>query len=147
MCLPNFFVLNTLLGLRDDFGSALRGVLAAQATVAVALLSLLPVVLFAYACTENYRFAIIVNGVFFALASLAGQRTLVRHYQPLVEKNKLHLIGRWVWILLYFFVAIQLAWVLRPFVGSPGLEVIFFRAEAWSNAYVVIFRDVLGFGN
>ena len=146
VCLPNFFVLNTLLGLRDDFAAAIRGVLAAQATVAVALLSLLPVIVFFYASSSDYRLALFTNGVIFALATLAGQRTLNRHYAPLVRANRRHEIARWSWMVLYIFVAIQLAWVLRPFVGSPDLEVSFFREEPWDNAYVVIVRDVLGFG-
>ena len=35
ICLPNFFVVNAMLGLRDDFSAALRAVVTAQATVAV----------------------------------------------------------------------------------------------------------------
>ena len=42
----------------------------------------------------------------------------------------------WVWLLIYAFVGIQVAWVARPFVGSPELVTRFFRADAWSNAYV-----------
>jgi hypothetical protein len=33
-----------------------------------------------------------------------------------------------------------MGWVLRPFIGDPGAPVQFFRAEAWSNAYVVVFK-------
>ena len=42
ICLPNFFVLNTVSGLRADFGEALRGAVATQACLAVALASLAP---------------------------------------------------------------------------------------------------------
>lgn len=144
VCLPSFFVLNTLLGLRDDFSAALRAVLAAQATVALALCALLPIILFVYASNGDYRFAVSANGVCFALATLAGQRTMNRHYAPLVRADARHRVGRRAWVVLYVFVAIQLAWVLRPFIGSPDLEVSFFREQAWSNAYVVIVRDILG---
>jgi hypothetical protein len=139
-------VLNTLLGLREDFAAALRAVLAAQATVAVTLLALFPVVVFAYSCSGNYRFAVFINGVFFALATLAGQRTMSRHYRPLVLANRRHEVGRWSWMVLYVFVAIQLAWALRPFIGYAGMPVRFFREGAWSNAYVVIVRDLFGLG-
>lgn len=146
VCLPSFFVVNTLLGLRDDFPSAMRAVFAAQATVAIALLALLPIILFIYASSDDYRFAIQANGCLFLLATLAGQRGLDRHYRPLVAKEPRHRIARRLWVVLYVFVAVQLAWVLRPFIGSPNLEVRFFREGAWSNAYVVLFKDVLGFG-
>ena len=35
LCLPGFFVLNTLAGLRDDFGEALQAILAGQAGLSV----------------------------------------------------------------------------------------------------------------
>ena len=40
------------------------------------------------------------------------------------------------------FVAIQMAWVLRPFIGSRDLPPQFFREEAWSNAYVQLVHIV-----
>ena len=144
VCLPNFYVVNTLLGLRDDFAAALRGILAAQAAVAVGLLSLAPLVLVLYQSSESYRLAILGNGACFALATLVGQRVLGRHYEALIRRNPRHAIGRGAWLGLYVFVAIQLAWVLRPFVGSPGLPTRFFREAAWSNAYVEILRRFFG---
>ena len=138
VCLPSFYVVNTILGLRDDFAVAFRGILAAQASVAICLASLAPVTVFSYVATNNYRLAILMNGFYFAIATLAGQITLSRHYEPLVQLNPRHRLGRRAWILLYIFVAIQLAWVLRPFVGAPDIPTQFFRTEAWSNAYVVV---------
>ena len=145
VCLPNFFVVNTLFGLRDDFQSALRGVVAAQATMAVVLASLAPLTLWMYASTDDYNFAILMNGAFFLFAALFGQVTLARHYEPLSRRNPRHRYGKSAWLTLYVFVAIQLAWVMRPYVGDPNLPVAFFREDAWSNAYVAVFRHVLGF--
>jgi len=51
-------------------------------------------------------------------------------------------------ILAYAFVGIQMAWLLRPFVGAPNTPVRFFREEAWGNAYVVVVKlllEVFGF--
>lgn len=146
VCLPNFYVVNSVLGLRDDFSAALRGVAAAQATLAVTLAALAPVTVLAYVSLPIYRHALLWNGVVFAIATVAGQRTLARHYAPLVRKDPRHQIARAVWAVLYVFVAIQLAWVLRPFVGDPSLPARFLRDDAWSNAYVVVFRDVLRLG-
>ena len=142
ICLPNFFVVNTLLGLRDDFAAACRGIIAAQATVGVALASLSPVILFIHASTDNYRVVVLMNGVVFAIATLAGQVTLNKHYRVLVASNPRHDVGRIAWVTLYVFVAIQAAWVLRPFIGAPDLPSQFFRADPWSNAYVTIAEDI-----
>jgi hypothetical protein len=136
---------NTLLGLRDDFARAFRGVLAAQATMAVVLAALAPVTLWAYASSADYDLAIFLNGGLFLVATLVGQVVLSRHYRPLIEGNPRHRLGKATWLTLYVFVAIQLAWVLRPFVGSPGLDAAFFREDAWSNAYVSLFRRIWSF--
>lgn len=44
--------------------------------------------------------------------------------------------------LLYIFVAIQMAWTLRPFVGDPNPEVpiVFLRSGEIDNAYLEVFR-------
>ncbi len=145
VCLPNFFVVNTLLGLREDFASAFRGVLAAQATMAVALASLAPITLWAYASSSDHDLAVLLNGVLFLVAALVGQVTLSRHYRPLISRDPRHRVGKAVWVTLYMFVAVQLAWVLRPFVGHPSMQVEFFREDAWSNAYVAVFRHFWNF--
>jgi hypothetical protein len=147
VCLPSFFVLNTLLGLRADFAAACRGLFAAQATLAVVLASLAPLTVVAYGSSGDYRFAVLWNGFPFLLATLAGQATLARHYAPLIARDPRHRIARAAWLVLYVFVAIQLAWVLRPFVGAPRSATRFFREDAWSNAYLVLTKaigDLLG---
>ena len=49
-----------------------------------------------------------------------------------------------IWVGLYAFVGMQMGWMLRPFIGDPGLPVAFFRQEPFSNAYVVIARLIFG---
>ncbi len=142
VCLPNFYVVNTLLGLRDDFAAACRGIFAAQATLAITLAALAPVTLLVYVSSDDYDLAILSNGVAFLIGTIAGQVTLQRHYRALIAANPRHRIGRFAWVVLYVFVAIQLAWVLRPFVGSLSIPTRFFREDAWSNAYVVVIDAV-----
>lgn len=140
VCLPNFYVVNALLGLRDDFPAAFRGVLAAQTTVSVVLAALAPVTAFTYVAGVSYDVAVLLNGAAFAVAAAGGQLVLLRHYRVLIARDPRHRIGRAAWLVLYCFVAVQLAWVLRPFVGSPSKETSFFREDAWSNAYVVLWQ-------
>ena len=47
-------------------------------------------------------------------------------------------------ISIFSLVGMQMGWMLRPFVGTPGRPVTFFREEPFSNAYVVIARLVFG---
>jgi hypothetical protein len=138
LCLPNFFVVNTLLGLREDLAAAFRAVLTAQGTVSLTLAGLAPLTAVHYVSTESYPVAILANGVAFLVASACGQVTLARHYAPLIERNPRHRLARGAWLVLYVFVAVQMAWILRPFVGEPELATQFFRRGAWGNAYVEV---------
>ncbi len=143
ICLPNFFVLNTILGLRDDFASACRAVFIAQATMAATLAALAPVTAAFYALDLRYSSAVVLSGCVFLIGALAAQTTLTRHYAPLIAKDPRHRIALRTWIALYIFVGIQAAWVMRPYVGAPMMETAFFRRNAWSNAYVVVVDDVV----
>jgi hypothetical protein len=142
LSLPSFFVLNTLLGLREDFRRVLSALVAAQAVLTVVLLALAPFTAFWYACSADYTHAQLFNGIMFAAASFAAQWTLRRNYQPLIARRPRHRTLQRVWLVIYIFVGIQMAWVLRPFVGSPAMPVQFFREEAWGNAYEVVVRII-----
>jgi hypothetical protein len=136
--LPSFFVLNTLLGLRRDLADAVRAVMATQAGLAIVLASLAPFTLLWYASSADYEAALRFNGLMFAAASLAGQALLRGYYRPLVQRNPRHRWMLWTWLAIYVFVGIQMAWLLRPFVGAPGSPVQFLRREGWGNAYEVV---------
>ena len=140
LSLPSYFVLNTLLGVRSDFGAAWRAVMASQAGLAIVLASLAPLTAFWYASSADYRAAIFFNALMFAVASVSAQWLLRRSYRPLIERDPRHRPLLRTWIVLYAFVGIQMGWNLRPFIGVPDGPVRFFREGAWENAYVVVAR-------
>jgi hypothetical protein len=144
LSLPSFFVMNTLLGTRDDFRDALRAHLQAQAALTIILLSLAPLTLTWYAGNDVYSQAILFNAVMFGLASLSAQMVLRRLYEPLIRRNANHRLLLRAWLVLYAFVGIQLGWVLRPFIGRPGSPVRFFREGAWGNAYIELWKHLQG---
>ena len=138
LSLPSFFVLNTLLGLRNDFTRVVTSLLATQASLTVMLGSLAPVTAFWYVSSSEYQPAILFNGLIFAVASISAQWLLRREYRPLIARHPAH---RWMlrtWIVIFVFVGIQMGWVLRPFIGNPHAPVQFFREDSWSNAYEVV---------
>lgn len=46
------------------------------------------------------------------------------------------------WLAGNLFLGSQLSWILRPFIGSPGLRVEFLRSDAFSgNFYEAVFRS------
>ena len=143
LCLPSFFVINTIAGLREDFGRVLRAVIGTQSCVTVVLASLAPFTAVWYLSSADYKLALLFNALMFGVASVAAQVVVRRYYGPLIRRSRRHRQLLRVWFLLYVFVGIQMAWVLRPFIGDPELPVAFFRSGAWGNAYVVVARLVM----
>jgi hypothetical protein len=138
--LPSFFVMSALFGLRSDFGESVRALVATQAGLAIVLAALGPVTLLWYASSSDYQSALLFNGMMFAVASLAAQHLLRAYYRPLIRRDRRHRRMLALWGVLYVLVAIQLAWLLRPFIGAPNRDVEFLRPEAWDNAYVFVGR-------
>jgi hypothetical protein len=148
LSLPSFVVINTLLGLRSDLARVIRALMATQAGLTIILASLAPFTALWYLSSDAHEPAILFNGLMFAVASFSAQWMLRREYTPLIRSNPRH---RWTlrtWLAIYVFVGIQMGWVLRPFIGDPGLPVQFFREGSWSNAYEVvilmIWRSITG---
>ena len=120
LSLPSFFVLNTLLGVRANFAQGVRSLVATQAALTLVLVSLAPFTLLWYASSADYTAAMLFNAAMFTTASACGQWVLRRAYRPLIARRERH---RWllrIWFFLYAFVGIQMAWVLRPFIGDPN---------------------------
>ena len=83
--------------------------------------------------------AVLFNAAMFAVASISAQILLSAYYTKLVDRNARH---RWMvrlWIVVYAFVGIQAGYVLRPFIGDPGLDPSFLRKDSFENAYVKVF--------
>ena len=144
VCLPSFFVVNAVLGLRDDFGPACRGLVAAVATLGLALGALAPVSVFLSLSVLDPYALTLCDAALFGGATWGAQQVLARHYEPLVARDRRHRLALRSWLLLFAFTGVQLAWVLRPFRGTVGFAVQFLRPEAFEqNAYVVLIDHVV----
>jgi hypothetical protein len=140
--LPSFFVFNTLFGVRSDFRASLRALLATQAGLTIILASFAPFTAFWYISFADYEAAKCFNLAMFALASFCAQRLLRRFYQPLIDRDPRHRTMIRVWLVIFSFVGVQMAWLLRPFVGRPDAPTTFLREDAWGNAYIHVGRTV-----
>lgn len=146
LALPSFFVLNSLFGLREDFGEAVRAIVSAQAGLVTILASLAPLTLVFYlsnTSTTSYSAAILFNALMFAVASISAQRLLASKYAPLIKKNSRHRTMIVLWIFVFAFVGIQMGYVLRPFIGNPSSPTSFLRENPFENAYVRVWKLLL----
>lgn len=143
LALPALYVIASLVGLRHAYFPMLAALVRTQAGVSVVLASLAPFTAVWYASFDGYSAAILLNFATFSLASLSGQSILRRQVGPLIQREPR---VRWlvvVWIFLYGFVGIQMGWVLRPFIGSPGDPVMFVRGSKLGNAYIALWSLIV----
>jgi hypothetical protein len=143
LTLPTFYVINALAGVGEDFPHAMRALLRTHAVMTIVLASFAPVTMFWYFCFAQHDGHILFNAAVFTLASFVAQIILRREYRPLIARNRIHLRLIRAWLVVYAFVGIQVAWVLRPFIGDPGLATQFVRDNAWTNAYVWVARAIV----
>jgi len=82
-----------------------------------------------------------------AVIAFAGVAANVRLFRLLEARAGSRLVARKVlfaWLAGNLFLGSQLCWILRPFIGSPGLPVQFLRPNAFAgNFYETVFHAVL----
>jgi hypothetical protein len=132
--LPPVYVSNTFAGARLSFRQMLALLLASLAITTTALASMATVALFFSLTSRSYDFLKLLHVAFFVYAGLVGVGYLRRCVESLgASESRAVPRGLFVlWLVLYMFVGTQLAWVLRPFVGSPNEPFQVFRPRTGS---------------
>ena len=113
------------------FQSTLLLLLRAITVTVVLLASFGPITVFFTFSTASYPFMVLLNVALLAAAGVAGVKYLIEAMGALFTTRDGDQSARIlrVWIYIYGAVGAQMGWVLRPFIGSPGLPVRFFREE------------------
>jgi len=87
----------------------------------------------------------LVHVVLIASAGIAGTTTLRDVLVDVCNVNEGRARAvRFAWVVVYAFVGGEIAWMLRPFVGSVFLPVVFLRDDALNgNMYEFILTEIL----
>jgi len=150
--LPPVYVSNAFVGARLSFRQMLALLLASVAIMVTILASMATVAFFFALTSRSYHFIKLLHVLIFAYAGLTGLSYLVKSLHaisPPIERRKpglppIRSTPQWLfvgWLLLYMFVGTQLAWVLRPFVGSPTEKFQLFRPRE-GNFYESVFDSL-----
>lgn len=126
------YMSNAFWGARLSFIKVLVVMLASTAVMAVMLASMASVAFFFALTTASYHFIKLLHVAFFIYAGATGLGFLTRCLATISADSgrrtpSLLFVG---WLILYMFVGAQMAWVLRPFVGSPGERFEVFRPRS-----------------
>jgi hypothetical protein len=148
-------LLNWMLALMIGAGLTFRQTLLSQLmsfTVASLILAALaPILLFilfntpplASGDTFGHSFFLLINVGVLAAAGIVANARLYRFLLTQTGKRALARKVLTAWLAGNLLVGAQLSWNLRPFIGSPGLEIQFLRPDPFNgNFYESVYRSV-----
>lgn len=147
----NWMVARTL-SLRLSFLQVSVLATSALASAGLVLASLSPVAWLFTVCapgasadargTHNLLF--VTHTALIAACGLVGSQTLWRTLRAVTTSRQEALGAYLVWLVTFAFVAGELGWLLRPFVGSIYFPVAFLRGDSLDrNVYEFIWTDIL----
>ncbi len=141
-----------LLGLNLRFRQSLLAILLSFTTAAVILGAFSPLMWFLVwnapplaadeaACSTAYRFIQITQAAVIAVAGIVANLRLVQLLRQLSGSAAAARRVLFAWLAGNLLLGSQLAWILRPFIGSPNLPLEFLRPNAFEgNFYETLFR-------
>ncbi|MBX3357713.1 MAG: hypothetical protein KF745_04720 [Phycisphaeraceae bacterium] len=159
---PSLYVFSALLGGRLRFGSLLRLLLGTTVVSLTVAASFGPILAFFTLSTTSYPFMVILNVALLAISGFVGLGFLIKalrrlsppltppapptsapaaaNSHPTSADEGSTLIFA-VWILIYGAVGVQMAWLLRPFIGHPSVPFSWFRLRV-DNFLVGLFENL-----
>jgi hypothetical protein len=144
-------MLAPLLGLNMGLRQSFQAVLLSFSIAAAILGSLSPLLAFFTwnappmgQAGSTYSFIMLLHVVAIAFAGIAGNWRLLQLLQHVSGNRSVAQRVFLAWLAGNFFLGSQLSWILRPFIGSPGLDVDFLRKTALQgNFYETVFHSFL----
>jgi hypothetical protein len=145
ICFPVLYVVQVLMGARLTFSQTLTLILMALAMYGILMASCAPVAFFFFVTGSTHDFMKLLHVIIFGFSGIWSMMSLWLGLRTMCEKSNLYppLAVRIlkVWIIVFAFVGTQMAWSLRPFVGSPGMPFQIFRQQE-SNFYLGLWHTV-----
>jgi len=147
-------MLAPLLGLNLPFRQSFLAILMSFSIASVILASFSPLVAFllwnapplsdARLAGGTYNLIQLTHVAVIAFAGIAANLRLGQLLRQLGGNDRVARRVLFAWLAGNLFFGSQLSWILRPFIGSPGLPVEFLRANAFhGNFYESVFRSLL----
>jgi hypothetical protein len=148
-----------LLGLNIPFRQSFSAITMSFAIAAVILGAFSPLIAFmvwnapaltsGIATSATYNFILLAHVSVIAMAGVTGNVRLFQLLAKLAGSRAVATRVLFAWLAGNLLLGSQLSWNLRPFIGSPGLPVEFFRPDAFhGNFFEAVFhalREILQF--
>jgi hypothetical protein len=147
ICFPVLYIVLVLMGARLTFAQTLSLILLALTLNAVLLASCAPILIFFMVTGSDYHFIKLLHVSAFAFSGGWAMMALWQGLRAMCEKSDLYprqaIKILQVWVLIFGFVGTQMAWSLRPFVGSPELGYELLREGQQGNFYQAVWSSMV----
>lgn len=144
ICFPALFVIQYMIGSTLTIYQMSNIILSGFFVFSTISLSFAPIVIFFMITSDNYSFIKLLHVAIFVFSGIFAVKTITEGLSFSCEKKniypKLGMKIFKIWVVILAFVSSQLAWNLRPFVGSRDLPQELFRAKE-SNFYVAVMQS------
>jgi hypothetical protein len=145
VCFPALFVIQYMIGSTMTLYQMANIILAGFFVFSTISLSFAPIVVFFMITGDNYAFLKLLHVAIFTFSGIFAIKSIIEGLTFSCEKKniypKLGMKIFKIWVVILAFVSSQLAWNLRPFVGSHDLPLELFRHRQ-SNFYVAVIQSV-----
>lgn len=145
ICFPVFFIVQVLVGSRLRLLQVVVLVMSGLTLTSILLVTFVPIVVFFLITGSNYYFlqlfhvAIVLVAGGFGMYALHEGLSLVCDRRGVYPKKAMTIMR--IWVVLFAFVGIQMAWNLRPFLGDRAQPFKVFR-EYEGNYYAAIVYSI-----
>ena len=146
VCFPSFFIVQLILGSKIKLDRMLIIIMSGLLFTSAIMLAFAPIVVFFQLTGDNYHFLQLLHVGIFVFSGFFGMRLVVEALKYACEKSNIYpkigvTIFR-IWVIILAFVGIQLAWNMRPFLGSEGMPFELFRSSTKGNFYSTMLHAV-----
>ena len=142
ICFPSFYIVQLVLGSKITIKQLLVILLSGFVMTTTILLAFAPIILFFQLSGDNYQFLQLLHVFVFIFAGFFGMRTVLEALKSAFEGTdvypKIGLNVFRIWVVIFAFVGIQLAWNLRPFIGHKDMPFQLVRDNTQGNFYSTI---------
>jgi len=144
ICFPALYVIQYMIGSTMTIYQMMNIIFSGFIVFTTIALSFAPIVIFFMITSNNYAFLKLLHVAIFTFSGIFAVKTIIDGLTFSCEKKniypKLGMKIFKIWVVILAFVSSQLAWNLRPFVGSRDLPFELFRKRE-SNFYVAIIQS------
>lgn len=145
ICFPALYVIQSMIGSTMTISQMANIILSGIFVFSTIALSFGPIVIFFMITSDSYSFLKLLHVAILAFSGIFAVKTIISGLKFSCERKNLYprlgmTIFR-IWVFILAFVSSQLAWNLRPFVGSRELQFELFR-EREGNFFIAVINSL-----